>query len=80
MLRLVAISLGFGLVGLILTPIAVFYLVATLAYAFDPACGAGDSGGCAMGAATIGVFSTIPGFLIGAGIPLLIAYRRRRRG
>lgn len=77
MLRLVAISIGFGFLGLIVTPIVVFFLVATLAYTFDPSCGAGDSGGCAMGAATIGVFSTIPGFLIGAGIPLLIAYRRR---
>jgi hypothetical protein len=78
MLRLVAISLGSGLLWMILTPIVVFFLVAMLGYALDPRCsGGGDSGGCAMGAASIGLFSAIPGFLIGAGIPLCRAYRRR---
>jgi hypothetical protein len=78
MFRLAATSLGSGLLWLILTPIVVFFTVAMLGYALDPRCsGGGDSGGCAMGAATIGLFSAIPGFLIGAGVPLFRAYRRQ---
>lgn len=80
MLRLAATSLAYGLIGLILTPIVVFFLVIALAYTFDPRCGSpGDSGGCEMGAATIAFLSIIPGFAIGVGTALFRGYRKRLR-
>lgn len=55
-------SLLMGLVGLVATPIVVFFVVLTLAHIFDSRCGTpGDSGGCEMGAATIAIASAIPG-------------------
>jgi hypothetical protein len=59
---LVVKSLMMGLVGLIVTPIVVFFLVLTLAHIFDSSCGTpGDSGGCEMGSAGIAIASAIPG-------------------
>jgi hypothetical protein len=78
MLRLAATSFGYGMVGLFVTPIVVFFLIIALAYTFDPRCGSpGDSGGCEMGAATIGFASAIPGFVIGVGVALYRGYRKR---
>jgi hypothetical protein len=80
MLRLAATAFAYGMTGLILTPIVVFFLIIALAYTFDPRCGSpGDSGGCEMGAATIAFASIIPGFVIGAGIALFRGYRNRVR-
>lgn len=59
---LVLKSLLMGLVGLIVTPVVVFFLVLTLAHIFDSRCGTpGDSGGCEMGSLSIAVASAIPG-------------------
>ena len=80
MLRLVARSLAFGLVGLIAIPIAVLFIVLVAAHTFDPRCGTpGDSGGCEMGAFAIAVFSALPGFAIGVAIALIQAYRNRAK-
>lgn len=77
MLRVVARSLLCGLIGLVAFPFLAFLLVLTLGYLFDPRCGTpGDSGGCEMGAASIGFAAIIPGFLAGIVIDLV---RRRRR-
>ena len=77
MLRVVARSLLCGLIGLVVFPTLAFALVLTLGYLFDPHCGTlGDSGGCEMGAASIGFAAIIPGFLAGIVIDLV---RRRRQ-
>ena len=71
MLRLIARSFAFGLAGMIVTPVVMF---------FDPRCGTpGDSGGCEMGAASIAIFSSLPGLAIGVAIALVQAYGRRAK-
>lgn len=79
MLRAVARSLLWGLIGLVAFPVLAFALVLTLGYLFDPRCGTpGDSGGCEMGAASIGFSAIIPGFL--AGILIGLVRQRRKNG
>ena len=79
MLKTIAQSLAFGLVGLIGLPILTGILALSLGYLFDPRCGTpGDSGGCEMGAATAAVAMALPGFAIGVGIALFGAWRRRK--
>jgi len=79
MLGLVGRIAGFGLLGLIVTPIVVAITVLTLAHLFDPRCGTpGDSGGCEMGAASIGVFSALPGLAIGVAFALYRHFRKKR--
>lgn len=79
MLKTVAKSLAFGLVGLIGLPILTGILALSLGYLFDPRCGTpGDSGGCEMGAATAAVAMALPGFAIGVGIALFTSWRRRK--
>lgn len=59
---LVVKSLLMGLVGLVATPIVVFFVVLVLAHLLDSRCGTpGDSGGCEMGSASIAIASAIPG-------------------
>ncbi|WP_428683102.1 hypothetical protein [Reyranella sp.] len=71
--------LGFGLLGLVVTPIVVAITVLTLAHLFDPRCGTpGDSGGCEMGAASIGLFSALPGLAIGVAFALYRQFRSKR--
>lgn len=71
-------SLVYGLIGLVTAPIVTTILVLTIAHIVDPRCGTpGDSGGCEMGAVSIGVMAAIPGFVIGVGIALFRAWRQR---
>ena len=80
MLRLVARSFAFGLAGMIVTPVVMFFVVLIAAHVFDPRCGTpGDSGGCEMGAASIAIFSSLPGLAIGVAIALVQAYGRRAK-
>ncbi len=80
MLRLVVRSFVYGLLGLVVTPIAVFFTVLVAAHTFDSRCGTpGDSGGCEMGALSIAVFSGLPGLLVGVAIALIQAFRNRAR-
>ncbi len=80
MLRLAATAFAYGMTGVLLTPIVVFFLVIAVSYTLDPRCGSpGACGGCEMGAATIALASIIPGFVIGAGIALYRGYRARMR-
>ena len=79
MAGLIGRILGFGLLGLIVTPIVVTIAVLTLAHLFDPTCGRpGDSGGCEMGAVSIGVMSALPGVAIGVAIALYRHFRKKR--
>lgn len=80
MLRLAVTAFAYGMIGVILTPILVFFLAIAVSYTLDPRCGSpGASGGCEMGAATIALASIIPGFVIGAGIALYRGYRAPMR-
>ena len=80
MLRLVVKTFAFGLAGLIATPIAMFFIVLIAAHTFDSRCGTpGDSGGCEMGAASIAIFSMLPGLAIGVAIALIQGYRNRAK-
>ena len=73
-------ALGMGLVGLILTPVAVFFLVLALAHLLDPRCGApGDSGGCEMGAFTFAVMAAPVGAIATFVLSLLLRLRARKR-
>jgi prepilin signal peptidase PulO-like enzyme (type II secretory pathway) len=79
MLGLIARMVGFGLLGMIVTPILVVIIVLTLAYQFDPHCGRpGDSGGCEMGAASLGFASALPGLAIGVAFALYRHFRKKR--
>lgn len=79
MLGLVGRIVGFGLLGLVVTPIVVTIAVLTLAHLFDPRCGTpGDSGGCEMGAASMGIFSALPGLAIGVAFALYRHFRNKR--
>ena len=80
MLRLVVKASAFGLVGMIVTPVAMFFIVLIAAHVFDPRCGTpGDSGGCEMGAASIAIFSMLPGLAIGIALALVQGYRNRAK-
>ena len=80
MLVLIGKVLGFGLLGLIVTPIIVKILVLAVAHVMDPRCGTpGDSGGCEMGAAMIGFFSALPGLVLGVAFALIQDFRKRRK-
>lgn len=71
-------SILFGLLGFVVAPIVVFFLVLALGYAFSSSCGTpGDSGGCEMGAASIAIVSTIPGLAIGFVWSLALGLRNR---
>ena len=64
-MRIVLKSLGMALIGVVVTPVVVFFLVLTLAHIFDSSCGTpGDSGGCEMGSLTAAVASALPGAVL----------------
>ncbi|MBA3040376.1 MAG: hypothetical protein KJ670_12640 [Alphaproteobacteria bacterium] len=74
-------ALIFGLVGLIGVPIVTTLLSLALFHLFDPRCGTpGDSGGCEMGAASLGIAAALPGFALGVALAVFQAWRRQRRG
>jgi hypothetical protein len=70
----------FGLIGLVVVPVAIFALVLGTGYAFDSRCGTpGDSGGCEMGAASVAMASAIPSFALFFLIAVVRAVGRRKR-
>ena len=79
MLGLALKILGFGLLGLVVTPIVVGTVALTLAYSLDSRCGTpGDSGGCEMGIASLAIASALPGLAIGVAFALYRHFRRKR--
>ena len=80
MLRLIVRAFAFGLAGLIVVPVAMFFIVLTAAHLLDPSCGTpGDSGGCEMGAAGIAIYSMLPGLALGVAFVLIQGYRNRAK-
>lgn len=78
MLQLLGKIVGFGLLGFIVTPIVVAITVLVIAHIFDPRCGTpGDSGGCEMGAASMGFVSALPGLMIGVAFALYRHFRKK---
>jgi hypothetical protein len=79
MLELTVRILGFGLLGLIVTPIVVGITGLVLAYSLDSRCGTpGDSGGCEMGIASLAIASALPGLAIGVAFALYRYFRKKR--
>ena len=77
---LVVKSLLMGVVGLVATPIVVFFVVLTLSHLLDPRCGTpGDSGGCEMGSASIAIASAIPGAIALFLFTLIRGLAKQRR-
>lgn len=64
MARALLRAIWIGCLGMLLAMLAAFIIV--LAFLLlDPKCGAGDSGGCAMGLVTVTLGAALPGFVIG---------------
>lgn len=61
--KLLLAALRAGLWGLLLGPLVVALLVIG-AMIFDPKCGVGDSGGCAMGLVTAPIAAALPSFAL----------------
>lgn len=70
MARLLTKALLSGLIGLVIGPLAGLVLVFGLMM-FDPKCGAGDSGGCAMGLLTVPIALALPSFALFALVSLI---------
>jgi hypothetical protein len=71
-------ALGWGLLGLVATPLAVFGVMAII-YQWTSACGTpGDSGGCEMGTAVAVIASAPIGALAFFLVSLALGFSRRR--
>lgn len=77
MSRMFAEALRAGLWGLLLGPLLAVALVVG-AMVFDPKCGVGDSGGCAMGIVTAPVAAALPSFALFFALGLVRGLWRRR--
>lgn len=75
--RLLTKALLAGLTGLAVGPLLGLIWVLGLMM-FDPKCGAGDSGGCAMGLLTMPVVLALPSFGLFALVSLLRSLWRMR--
>ena len=62
-MRMFGRALGWGLAGVFLVPMAVFLLMVVV-NVFDSQCGAGDSGGCAMGTVVATAVAALPGAVL----------------
>lgn len=80
MVAIILRALLAGLGGFVALPILAFILVLGAGYLLDSRCGTpGDSGGCEMGAASVALLATVPGFLIGFALTLYRGLRARSR-
>ncbi|WP_306222682.1 hypothetical protein [Bosea beijingensis] len=70
MARLLTKALLAGLIGLVTGPLAGLVWVFGLMI-FDPKCGVGDSGGCAMGLLTVPIVLALPSFALFALVSLI---------
>ncbi|MCV9935440.1 hypothetical protein OIU35_03605 [Boseaceae bacterium BT-24-1] len=78
MTKILLRAIWIGCLGMLLAMLAGFAIVMA-ALLFDPKCGPGDSGGCAMGLVTVTLGAALPGFVIGfAGHLALVLWRLRR--
>ena len=67
----------FGLLGLIVVPIVTFFGVLSVAH-LAGGCGAGDSGGCEMGSASLAMASAVPAFAIFFFVTLIRGLMKRK--
>lgn len=65
-LGIVLRALGLGVGMMIIVPVLAALGALAVGH-LAGACGPGSSGGCEMGAAALGLYAVIPGFVIGAG-------------
>jgi hypothetical protein len=77
MVRILLRAIWIGCLGMLLSMLAAFAIVAAVLL-FDPKCGPGDSGGCAMGLVTVTLGAALPGFIIGFAGHLALTFWRRR--
>lgn len=77
MARIALRAIWTGCLGMLLAMLAALAIV-VLALIFDPKCGPGDSGGCAMGLVTVTLSAALPGFVIGVAGHLALALWRWR--
>lgn len=75
LLRALPAALGLGLVAALVVPVVLAFAALGIAH-LAGGCGAGSSGGCEMGAASLGLVAILPAFVIGVGFGL---WRRGRR-
>lgn len=75
--RLIWDALRAGLWGLLLGPLLALLIVFG-AMIFDPRCGPGDAGGCAMGLVTVPLAIALPSFGLFCAIGLLRGLWKRR--
>ncbi|MFN4098960.1 MAG: hypothetical protein ACK4GT_04210 [Pararhodobacter sp.] len=64
-LRIALRAIGQGIITMIIVPFLAGVAVLAVGH-LAGACGPGSSGGCEMGAASIGFYAVIPGFVVGA--------------
>ncbi len=77
MARILISAFKVGLIGLVVGPLVSVILVFG-AMIFDPKCGVGDSGGCAMGVVTAPIAVALPSFAVFFAVGLARALWRRR--
>ena len=68
-------AVGLGLAAALVVPMILMFSVLGIVH-LAGSCGAGSSGGCEMGAASLGMIAILPCFLIGAGVSLVRDLRR----
>lgn len=70
-------ALKFGLICLVVVPLALAFAALGIGHMTD-SCGAGSSGACEMGAASVWLITLIPCFVIGAVISVVRDLLRKR--
>ncbi|WP_147335723.1 hypothetical protein [Pseudotabrizicola alkalilacus] len=70
-------AFGLGLVAALVLPMMIMFSVLGISH-LAGGCGAGSSGGCEMGAASLGLIAILPCFVIGVGVSLYLDLWRDR--
>ncbi len=70
-------AFGFGLLAMIVIPLILAFGLLAISH-LAGGCGAGSSGGCEMGAASVGVFAAPFAFVIGAAFSVIRCTRKSR--
>lgn len=68
-------AFGFGLLAMIVIPLILAFGLLAISH-LAGGCGAGSSGGCEMGAASVGIFAAPFAFVIGAAFSVIRSTRK----
>ena len=68
-------AFGFGLLAMIVIPLILAFGLLAISH-LAGGCGAGSSGGCEMGAASVGIFAAPFAFVIGAAFSVIRSSRK----